>query len=312
MQYINDSEFHLKNAAVALGKFEGLHRGHQLLFDAIKEQEHKGQKSVVFTFDMPPRASLLGDTDYRQIFTREERRIILEDMQMDVLIEHPFTKTFAAQSPENFVKNVLVEKVGAKTIVVGKDFRFGKNRTGDVELLSALSSRYGYDLIVVKKLKTDLEDVSSSRIRGHIEKGEMKEAERLLGRPYAIWGRVVHGQAFGRTISIPTANVPTQKNKLLPPNGVYVSRIHIKDDPQPYYGITNLGVKPTVEEGGATGVETNLFDFHGDLYDKNIKVELLHYHRPEMRFPSLEMLRQQMEKDIAFGLSYAQKLQNNI
>lgn len=311
MEYIKDPDFQLKNTAVALGKFEGLHRGHQLLFDEIKKQKQQGLKSVVFTFDMPPRSALRGDQSYQQIYTKEERRLLLEEMQMDILIEHPFTKEFAAQTPEEFVRDVLVGKAGAKKVVVGKDFRFGKKRSGDVALLKELAPKYGYELIVIEKLQMNHKDVSSTRIRAHLEKGEMEEAERLLGRPYAVLGEVVHGKALGRTIQIPTANQIAATNKLLPPNGVYISRIQIIGEDDSYYGITNVGVKPTVEKYAVKDVETNIIDFHRDIYGSTIKVELLHYRRPEMKFASLEDLRMQMEKDVYAAVTYAQKEENS-
>ena len=307
MEYIKNPDFRLENTAVALGKFEGLHRGHQLLFDEIKKQKAEGLESVVFTFDMPPRSALSGDKSYQQIYTKEERRLILEEMQIDILIEHPFTKEFAAQTPEEFVRNVLVEKTGAKKIVVGKDFRFGKKRSGDVNLLKELAPKYGYELIVIEKLQMGHKDVSSTRIRAHLEKGEMEEAELLLGRPYAVIGEVVHGKALGRTIQIPTANQIADKNKLMPPNGVYISRIFIRGEKDSHYGITNVGVKPTVEEHAAKDVETNIVDFDQDIYGKLIRVELLHYRRPEMQFASLDDLRKQMEKDVNAAVQYAQK-----
>ena len=223
------------------------------------------------------------------------------------MIEHPFTKEFAAQTPEEFVRNVLVEKAGAKKIVVGKDFRFGKKRSGDVNLLKELAPKYGYELIVIEKLQMRHKDVSSTRIRAHLEKGEMEEAKQLLGRPYAVIGEVVHGKALGRTIQIPTANQIADKNKLMPPNGVYISRIFIYGEKDFYYGITNVGVKPTVEEHAAKDVETNIVDFNRDIYGKVIRVELLHYRRPEMQFDSLDDLRKQMEKDVNAAVQYAQK-----
>ncbi len=307
MEYIKNPDFRLENTAVALGKFEGLHRGHQLLFDEIKKQKAEGLKSVVFTFDMPPRSALSGNKSYQQIYTKEERRLLLEEMQIDILIEHPFTREFAAQTPEEFVRNVLVEKTGAKKIVVGKDFRFGKKRSGDVNLLKELAPKYGYELIVIEKLQMGHKDVSSTRIRAHLEKGEMEEAELLLGRPYAVIGEVVHGKALGRTIQIPTANQIADKNKLMPPNGVYISRVFICDERDSHYGITNVGVKPTVEEHAAKDVETNIVDFNQDIYGKIIRVELLHYRRPEIQFASLDDLRKQMEKDVNAAVQYAQK-----
>lgn len=301
MEYLKEPDFHLENTAVALGKFEGLHRGHQLLFDEIKKQKKQGQKSVVFTFDMPPRSALSGDHSYQQIYTSRERRVLLEEMGIDVLIEHPFTKEFAAQSPEEFVRNVLVKKAGAKTIVVGEDCRFGKKRSGDVALLQRLSESCGYQLIVIEKLQMGQEDVSSTKIRACLERGDMEGARQLLGRPYTIVGEVVHGKALGRTIQIPTANQVADINKMMPPNGVYVSRIHIEGKPATLYGITNVGVKPTVEKGALKGVETNIFGFDEDIYGKIIQVELLHYHRPEMQFHGVEELREQMGADILFA-----------
>lgn len=307
MIYIKDPDFKLENTAVALGKFEGLHRGHQLLFEEIKRQKKNGLSSVVFTFDMPPRSALSGDSSYQQIYTKEERRLLLEEMDIDILVEHPFTKEFASQTPEEFVRNVLVGKAGAKKVVVGKDFRFGKKRSGNVEILRELASVYDYELIVVDKLQMGHKDVSSTRIRAHLEKGEMEEAEMLLGRPYAVLGSVVHGKALGRTIQIPTANQIADNNKLLPPNGVYISRVFIRGEKGYHYGITNVGVKPTVETGNQKDVETNIVDFDRDIYGKIIKVELLHYRRPEMHFDSLDELRMQMEKDVAAAVQYAQK-----
>ncbi|MCD8020279.1 MAG: bifunctional riboflavin kinase/FAD synthetase [Clostridiales bacterium] len=306
MEYIKDPEFQLENTAVALGKFEGLHLGHQLLFDEIKRRKDMGQKSVVFTFDMPPRSALSGDTSYQQIYTKEERRILLEDFDIDILIEHPFTKEFAALGPEDFVRDVLVGKAGAKTVVVGRDFHFGRKRAGNVGVLEDLAPKYGYQLVVIEKMQMDGQDVSSTRIREHLKKGEMEAAETLLGRPYTIAGPVVHGKALGRTIQIPTANQIADKNKLIPPNGVYVSRIFVQGEEKPYYGITNVGVKPTVEQRAVKGVETNIFGFDRDIYDEVIEVELLHYRRPEMHFSSVEDLKRQMEADIAFAYHWAE------
>ena len=246
MEYITSSDFHFKNTAVALGKFEGIHRGHQLLMDEVKKQELHGLQSVVFTFDRPTRLTLTGDTKYKQIYTKEERKTILEKRGINILIEHPFTKEFAALTPERFIREVLVEKVGAKVIVVGTDFHFGKNRSGSILDLENLEEECGYHLIVVEKLQLDGKDISSTRIRASLEKGDMEEASALLGRNYSVSGEIVHGNALGRTIQVPTINQKVPSFKLLPPNGVYVSKIHWNDEV--YYGITNIGTKPTVND----------------------------------------------------------------
>lgn len=304
MNYITSEDFMLKGSAVALGKFEGIHRGHQLLLNEINEQKKNQLQSVVFTFDMPPRHALTGETDCQQIYTKEERYMILERMGIDVLIEYPFTREFAALSPETFVRDILVGKAGAKVVVVGTDFRFGRKRSGGIEDLERLSGELGYRLIVKEKVQDHDVDISSSRIRELIEKGKMEEVTALSGRPYSVTGPVVHGRALGRTIEIPTANQMAKQDKLTPPNGVYVSKITIGEET--FYGITNVGTKPTVEELPVKGVETYIFDFDRDIYDKMIEVELLHFCRPEMKFDSVEHLKEQMLKDISFGKEYAE------
>ena len=272
MEYITSSDFHFKDTAVALGKFEGIHRGHQLLMDEVKKQELHGLRSVVFTFDRPTRLTLTGDTEYKQIYTKKERREILEKRGIDILIEHPFTKEFAALTPDRFIREVLVEKVGAKVIVVGTDFHFGKNRSGSITDLEKLEEECGYHLIVVEKLQLNGKDISSTRIRASLEKGAMEEAKALLGRNYSVSGEILHGNALGRTIQVPTINQQVPSVKLLPPNGVYVSKIHWKDEV--YYGITNIGTKPTVNNTSEKTVETNIFDFNKDAYGDEMVVQL--------------------------------------
>lgn len=305
MKHITSKDFSITNSAVALGKFECIHLGHQLLLEEIKNQKKNQLNSVVFTFDMNPRLALSEDTNYQQIYTRKERYEILKFFGIDVLIEYPFTKEFASLTPEAFIRDVLVGQVGAKYVVVGRDFRFGKNRSGGIEDLERLSEELGYKLIIKDKLQDDSIDVSSSRIRQLIEKGQMEEVKELLGRPYSIYGKVVHGKALGRTIQIPTANQLADTGKLMPPNGVYISMVNIGEEiTEPYYGITNIGVKPTVGEANVIGVETYIFDFDQDIYDQDLIVGLLHFCRPEMKFESIESLIKQMQEDIRFGKSY--------
>ena len=222
------------------------------------------------------------------------------------MIEHPFTKEFAALTPERFIRVVLVEKVGAKVIVVGTDFHFGKNRSGSILDLENLEEECGYHLIVVEKLQLDGKDISSTRIRASLEKGDMEEASALLGRNYSVSGEIIHGNALGRTIQVPTINQKVPSFKLLPPNGVYVSKIHWNDEV--YYGITNIGTKPTVNDTSEKTVETNIFDFDKDVYGEKMVVELLHYHRKESRFSSVEALQTQLFKDIEFGKQFVAKI----
>lgn len=306
MKHINKARFHLKDTAVALGKFEGVHRGHQLLIDKVIDSEKDGLTSVVFTFDRPPGTILKHDTRYRQIYTRNERHDILEDKGIDILIEHPFTKTFASLTPEKFIREILVGRTGARVIVVGTDFRFGKNRSGSVRDLENLQEELGYELIVFEKLKIDGEDVSSTRIRNCLASSRMEKAAELLGRPFAITQLVSHGKMLGRTIHFPTVNQTVAQEKLLPKNGVYVSRVRIGSTTR--YGVTNIGVKPTVQTAGEKNVETYILDFSGDLYDQEITVELLHYHREEMKFASIDDLQSQLALDVSFCRDYIGRL----
>ena len=308
MKYINSDDFQLTDSAVALGKFEGIHRGHQLLLNEVKKQKKHHLQSVVFTFDRPPGTILGRDGEKKsldtctQIYTREERYRILKDLGIDQLIEFPFTREFACLSPEEFIRDVLVDKTGARVVVVGTDFRFGRGRSGSVEDLRHFSEIYGFDLLVMDKLREGQSDISSSRVRDLLGLGRMEEADGLLGRPYFISGPVIHGRELGRTIQIPTANLAVQPCKLTPPNGVYITKTHLGEES--FFGITNIGVKPTVESDSRKGAETYIFDFDRDVYGEEIQVDLLHYCRPEQKFDSVAHLQEQMARDISSAREY--------
>ncbi len=308
MEYIaNTTDFQLHNTAVALGKFEGLHRGHNLLLLELYKHHDQGLKSVMLTFDMPPKAVIRNEYDH-VIYTKEERKRILENTPLNCLVEYPFTEEFSKLTPEEFISNILIDKLGAKVVVVGEDFRFGHKRSGDVVLLKELSTEYGYELIVIKKLQDYGKDVSSSRIRKCLSEGNMEEANRLLGHPpFTVFGEVVHGKKIGTSVlNMPTANQIPPGNKYLPPNGVYVSRIIYKD--QILYGISNIGVKPTVDEHIEKGLETYIFDLDEDLYGTFLEVQLLYFVRPEQKFSCLDELKEQMYQDAEFGKRYIKNL----
>lgn len=307
MQYINHTEFKLKDTVVSLGKFDGLHQGHRKLFEAIQKEQKNGLTGVVFSFLLPP-GTFLENKEVNLIYTEEEKKALLEAMGMDVLVSYPFDRVSLSMEPENFVRDILVEKLDAKVIVVGSDFRFGHNRRGDVRLLEELSLKYGYQLQVFEKVTMEGDIVSSTRIRSELSKGNMELAARLLGEPYSITGEVVHGRKLGRTIGMPTINMALPKEKLLPPNGVYASITEI--DGKEYQGVTNIGVKPTVGAEDQRLAETYIFDYRGNLYGRVLKVSLYAYERPEKKFASVEELKQQMERDKEFGKGYFLKAAN--
>ena len=303
MEYIHNTEkFQFHNTVVALGKFDGIHRGHQLIFDQLLKYKKEGYLATVFSFDRPP-ANMLKHKDISVIYTHTEKSKLLSQYGIDVYIEHPFTDAFSHLSPEDFVKKILLEKTGMKILVVGDDCGFGYKRRGNVELLDKMSKEYNFKLIVIPKLEMDGGIVSSTRIRTLLREGKITEANKLLGAPFVIYGPVVHGNHMGKDIlGMPTANQVPENDKLLPPNGVYVSRVKYKD--KIYMGISNIGTKPTIEGKKHMGVETYILDFHKDIYHKNLRVELLYYKRPEMKFDSLDALSQQMHKDADFARKY--------
>lgn len=307
MKYIsNQTEFKYEHTAVALGKFEGLHRGHQLLFKELTEYGKRGCQKVVFTFDMPPKSMITGEGQ-RVIYTKEERWRKLEHWNMDVLIEYPFHQ-LREMEPGDFVEQILIHKLGAKVIVVGEDFCFGYQRAGNVTMLRKMAPELGYELIVIPKLQYKGEDVSSSRIRKCIESGDMRDANYLLGTPFSITGPVVHGMRNGKSIlGMPTANQEPMNHKYLPPNGVYVSEIHLDGDARTYYGISNIGCKPTIDENIRIGVETFIFNFDTDIYGSMMEVSLLEFVRPEMKFDSFEALRAEMHRNAEYGRKYIEE-----
>lgn len=300
--FTNTTEITLKGkSAITLGKFDGLHLGHQTLLHKILNKKKEGYESAVFTFVAPP-LDLLDHKISEVLLTNQERRIILERMGINCLIEYPFTTEIARISPEEFIKNILVDKLHAVYIAVGTDFRFGHNRSGDYELLASLGKEYGYEVEVVEKVRQGDREISSTYVKEEITYGNIEKVNKLLGYPYTIMGEVTHGRKLGRTLGMPTANIIPQDNKLLPAGGVYASKTRI--DGTYYYGVTNIGNNPTVGGTSRKIVETFLFDFNEDIYGKFVEVELYTYERPEIKFNSLEELKKEIQKDIQFGKDY--------
>lgn len=306
MQIIEQTtEFRLPEpSAVAIGKFDGVHLGHRKLIHKIIEQKKEGLLTTVFTFDTSAAAFFGGEE--KELTTISEKRRIFEDLGIDVLIEFPLNRETAATEPKEFVHRYLAKQMRAAYICAGTDLSFGKNGMGNYTLLENYADRYGYKTELIDKVKVDGEVVSSTRVREAVRMGRMEDAAHMLGAPYSVHGRVEHGKRLGRTIGMPTANILPEKDKLLPPNGVYYSKAIV--DGRIYKGISNVGCKPTVNTEDVVGVETYLYDFADDLYGKDITVELLAFRRPEMKFDGVEHLKRQMEADIAAGRDYAGKL----
>lgn len=300
MQIIQGTtEFEIEGkSAVSIGKFDGIHLGHQKLLKKVLEQKEQGYKAVVFTFDPPPSA-LFGKTGEGELMIKQEKRVTFEEAGIDVLVEFPMTKETAAILPEDFVTDILVNRLGAGYIVAGTDVSFGAAGAGNYMLLNAMSRRLGYEVRIIDKVCFNGREVSSTYIREEVAAGRMENVMQLLGAPYSISGEVVHGNRLGRTLGMPTVNLLPSKSKLLPPNGVYYSKVLLGKEL--YLGITNIGYKPTVSEENQLGVETYIYDFDEEIYGENITVSLISFKRPEMRFDGKDALKKQMLKDIAEG-----------
>lgn len=309
MEYVTDvrSAKVEGSSIVTLGKFDGLHRGHQRLFQRLNSLKQKnGCKTVAFTFSTELLFWKFGE-NFKSILDREERRNLFAQLGVDMIVESPFSEEIRNMEAEDFIKNILVGQLHAACIVVGRDYRFGHNRRGDYQMLKQFSSMYGFEMQMIDEVFEKGIRISSSAIRSAIAKGDIEEANRMLGYTFSVEGTILTGQQLGRTIDMPTINLIPAANKLLPPFGVYASLVEIGGNC--YKGVTNIGRKPTVGEF-AIGVETHLLHTSGNFYGEFAKVSLLHFQRPEQKFPSVEILKEQMHKDAENAERYLSKINN--
>lgn len=289
-----DDNIKLKNTIVTVGKFDGIHKGHEKLLEVLTKNAN-GRQKVVLTFETTPKA-FLNNKANKTIVTEQEKQILCEQQGIDVYMKMPMTKEFLALSPEEFVEKILKDKMGATTIVCGPDFHFGSMAKGDVDFLSRNQEKYGYKLIVVEKEKYNNKDISSTAIREKIMEGKMLEVNEMLDHPYRIIGKVEPGKQLGRTMGLPTANIIPDETKLLPPNGVYRTVVVVNN--QCFNSISNVGVNPTVESGSQIKVETHIIDYKEYIYNEIVQVQFYDFIRPEKTFKSLEELKNQINADI--------------
>lgn len=293
MEYLKvDGEFpRLSGSAAALGKFDGIHRGHRKLVEKIVEQKENGAQAVLVA---------IGGSS-KTILTGEERIRLLEDMGVDILLECPLDERMRHMKAENFIKEILVGDLQASYVAVGEDFRFGFERKGTPRMLGEFGRKYHFQTEIISKEMDGHRKISSTYIREELSRGNMEKFSYLMGMDFSVEGVVEHGRGMGHKYLFPTANIVPPQEKLMPPNGVYITQSHFKD--KTYCGITNIGYKPTVGER-FLGVETYLFDCNEDLYGEFCKVEFKKFIRPEQKFNSLEALKLQLEKDAARGREY--------
>lgn len=302
IQGTTDFEVRGKNA-VAMGKFDGIHLGHQRLLNQLFEQKEQGQKAVVFTFDPPP-SVFFGKSDGRELMTREEKRAAFAKLGIDILIEFPLNAETAAILPEDFITEILIKQLHAAFIAAGTDVSFGDKGAGNDMLLRSMAKHFSYQLSIIDKVCMYGREVSSTFVREAVEQGNMELAKQLLGKSFGIMGEVVHGNHFGRTMGMPTVNLLPEKNKLLPPNGVYFSEVYRQE--KKYLGMTNIGYKPTVSEEKQLGAETYIYDFDQEIYGEKIEVRLLSFRRGEQKFAGKEELKEQIARDIEAGRIFHQ------
>lgn len=286
-----------KSLAIAIGKFDGLHKGHQYLIDRMLELAEENLETMLISFQMESYFENHG-IDYEVILSQEEKYEKLNH-EYKHLLDHvlmcPFTEDISQMDPESFAKKILVDTLHCKHIIVGEGFRFGKGASGDTWKLEQLGEVYNFEVHILKKEMFKDEVLSSTAIKTFIQKGEMRDVSEVLACPYSITNTVVHGAKLGRTIGFPTLNLPIEGKKVLPPRGVYGCKIHM--DNEVYYGVGNLGRKPTVSDISIDLLEVHVFDFDGDAYGEKVKVELLDFYRAEEKFSNIEALTQQLHKD---------------
>ena len=292
-----------EGSVVTIGTFDGVHLGHQqILKQLIDTSQQSKLKSVLLTFFPHPRMVLQPDISMRLIQTIEEREKALRKTGLDYLVIHPFSEKFSRLSADDYVKQILVEKLNVRKVVVGYDHRFGRNRTASLEDMYNYADIHDFEVIEIDAKKIKSTAVSSTKIRKAIDEGDIALANSYLGDPFTLEGVVVHGDKRGRELSYPTANIELQnKHKIIPKQGVYLIQSDI--DNQVVYGMMNIGTKPTFDTTNPS-IEVHFFDWNGDLYDQTLQVKLLKWVREEQKFGSVEELQAQIHADERYCRSY--------
>nr|MBQ6242131.1 riboflavin biosynthesis protein RibF [Lachnospiraceae bacterium] len=282
-------------AVLSLGKFDGVHIGHQaILREMLRQAEEGKMATVLFSFTNPPEA-VTGHKSEELLTTADEKRLLLKEIGVGKIIEARFTRAMRETPADVFLKDILIGRYGMKKIVVGPDCCFGKDRVGNVDFLRAHAEELGYTVTVVEKVMMDGEIVSSSRIKALVKEGRMEEASRCLGRPFAVRDRVGYGRHLGEQLGYPTLNLRMPPEKVFPPRGVYATVAELSGEHFP--GMSNFGVKPTVEKDAPPACEAHLFGLHGSRHGELCRLQFLRFIRPETAFADVDELRAQLARD---------------
>ncbi len=295
-----------KKTILTLGTFDGVHIGHKKILKKLTQNtENQKYESLVLTFFPHPRMVLQEHSDIKLLNTIDEKIDLLEKIGIENLVIHPFDEAFSRLTAEEFVSNILVDRFHIQKIVIGHDHRFGRNRTANIDDLIAYGKEYGFEVEQISVQEINDISVSSTKIRNALLEGDMALANDYLGYNYFLTGSIIQGKQLGRTIGFPTANLKIEENyKLIPQNGVYIVKSII--DGQSVFGMMNIGFNPTVN-GQKQSIEIHYFDFNADLYNQKISVSILQRIRSEQKFESVDLLKEQLEKDKKTALAFLNK-----
>ncbi len=295
-----------QSTALTIGTFDGVHIGHRKILERlINDAKNSGLKATVLTFFPHPRMVLQKDSDLKLLNTVDEKAQILKEIGLDYLIVHPFTKEFSRLTATEFVRDLLVNELKAKKIIIGYDHRFGRNRNANITDLIAFGNTLGFEVDEIEAQEVNDVSVSSTKIRKALENGDIITANNYLGYNYMLTGQVKKGKGLGRKLSFPTANISIKEPyKLIPKNGVYFVKSNLNG--KLVYGMMNIGFNPTVD-GSTKNIEVHFFDFTENLYDQSIQVRILERIRDEHKFSSIEALKEQLQKDKATSISLISK-----
>lgn len=302
-----DYETITQNSIATIGTFDGVHIGHQkILKSLINNAQKNGLRSVVLTFFPHPRMVLQKDTDIMLLNTIQERIQILEDLGIEQIVVQKFTKEYSRLTAIEFVRDILVNTLKVKTVIVGYDHHFGRNRSANIHDLKEFGQHYSFSVIEIPAEDINDVSVSSTKIRKALSEGDIETANKYLGYKYMLSGKVVSGNRLGKSLGFPTANIFIEESyKLIPKMGVYI--VNSKIDETLVYGMMNIGKKPTVEGKNQT-IEVHFFDFDQDLYGKSIQINLIKRIRDEEKFNSISDLKNQLVKDQQTALNYIEYL----
>ena len=289
----------IKSSVITIGTFDGVHVGHQQIIHRLVDTARKNDlQALVLTFFPHPRMVIQNDANIKLINTIDEKAKQLEQLGVDHLVVKEFTKSFSRLTALEYVRDILVNKLKVKHIIVGYDHHFGRNRTANINELKEFGAFYDFEVTEIEPQEVDDVAVSSTKIRSAILKGNIPTANKFLGYNFMLTGTVIKGKGLGKTLNFPTANIQIEAAyKLIPKHGVYVVKSQIKG--VEVFGMMNIGKNPTVNEGNQTKIEVHFFDFSANLYGAVLKIELLDHLRSEIKFPNIEALKLQLEKDKA-------------